>query len=151
MNLKTQEFQDTQGKIKNGQIESCHDQHLQEPSQEEQMLLFSVINYSILPHSIYGLKKTCSFPCDIAKVYSGTSLIRTSLNRNLANPNGNALVNFFYFNFLIFFVVVAILTSFFLYSDGACPSFTPSLAADSTFLTCMNKDVSIHAKLLLTI
>ena len=73
--------------------------------------------------------------------YSGTSLIRTSLNRNLANPNGKALVNFFFFWF-------AILTYFFLYSDGACPSSTPSLAADSTFLTCMNKDVSIHAKLL---
>ena len=71
--------------------------------------------------------------------YSGTSLIRTSLNRNLANPNGKARVNFFFF---------AILTYFFLYSDGACPSSTPSLAADSTFLTCMNKDVSIHAKLL---
>ena len=37
--------------------------------------------------------------------YSGTSLIRTSLNRNLANPNGNALVNFFFFFFffLLFF------------------------------------------------
>ena len=35
-------------------------------------------------------------------VYSGTSLIRTSLNRNLANPNGNALVNFFFFNFFFF-------------------------------------------------
>ena len=75
--------------------------------------------------------------------YSGTSLIRTSLNRNLANPNGKVLVIFF---FVV--VVVAILTYFFLYSDGACPSSTPSLAADSTFLTCMNKDVSIHAKLL---
>ena len=64
-------------------------------------------------------------------MYSGTSLIRTSLNQNLANPNGKALVNFFFF--------VAILTYFFLYSDGACPSSTPSLAADSTFLTCMNK------------
>ena len=76
-----------------------------------------------------------------SSLYSGTSLIRTSLNRNLANPNGNALVNFFLFFF----------ASFFLYSDGACPSSTPSLAADSTFLTCMNKDISIHAKLLLTI
>ena len=76
--------------------------------------------------------------------YSGTSLIRTSLNRNLANPNGNALVNFCFF--CCFFV--AILTSFFLYSDGACPSSTPSLAADSSFHTCMSKDVSIHAKLL---
>ena len=46
MNFKTQEFQDIQGKIKNGQIESCHDQHLQEPSQKEQMLLFSVSYYS---------------------------------------------------------------------------------------------------------
>ena len=30
MNFKTQEIQDIQGKIKNGQIESSHDQHLQE-------------------------------------------------------------------------------------------------------------------------
>ena len=85
--------------------------------------------------------------------YSGTSLIRTSLNRNLANPNGNALVNFFlfflFFLFIFFYLFFfAILTSFFLYSDGACPSSTPSLAADSSFLTCMSKDVSIHAKLL---
>ena len=80
-------------------------------------------------------------PAHYIAEYSGTSLIRTSLNRNLANPNGNALVIFFFFFFF------AILTSFFLYSDGACPSSTP-LAADSTFLTCMNKDVSIHAKLL---
>ena len=50
---------------------------------------------------------------------------------------------------IIIFFFFAILTYyFFLYSDGACPSSTPSLAADSTFLTCMNKDVSIHPKLL---
>ena len=34
---------------------------------------------------------------EICTLYSETSLIRTSLNRNLANPNGNALVNFFFF------------------------------------------------------
>ena len=41
--------------------------------------------------------------------YSGTSLIRTSLNRNLANPNGKALVNFF---FLFFFVLLLLLLRF---------------------------------------
>ena len=34
---------------------------------------------------------------DHCLLYSGTSLIRTSLNRNLSNPNGKALVNFFFF------------------------------------------------------
>ena len=46
--------------------------------------------------------------------YSGTSLIRTSLNRNLANPNGKVLVNFFFcFFFVVVVVVVAILTYYF--------------------------------------
>ena len=94
---------------------------------------------------IFHVMRIGKYYCKNMK-YCGTLLIRTSLNRNLANLNGKALVNFFFF-----FFVVAILTYFFLYSDGACPSSTPSLAADSTFLTCMNKDVSIHAKLSLTI
>ena len=100
------------------------------------------MEYGLIFHST----RTVKYYCKNMK-YSGTSLIRTSLNRNLANPNGKALVNFCFF-VVFFVVVVAILTYFFLYSDGACPSSTPSLAADSTFLTCMNKDVSIHAKLL---
>ena len=45
-------------------------------------------------------------------IYSGTSLIRTSLNRNLANPNGKVLVKkncFFFFFFLIFLLLLLLL------------------------------------------
>ena len=38
-----------------------------------------------------------------AYYYSGTSLIQTSLNRNLANPNGKVLVNYFIYFFLLRF------------------------------------------------